>query len=56
MKPARQRPHKGFTVARDMRALLRAVIHVVDGLATWARQVQDGPWREEPRGTVAPPL
>jgi hypothetical protein len=44
----------GFTVARDKRALLRAVVCVVDGLVTRVREVRDGPWHEDARGKVTP--
>jgi len=46
----------GFSVARDKRALLRAVVYVVDGLVTRVREVQDGPWHEDARGKVDLPL
>ncbi|GAA2122618.1 hypothetical protein [Streptomyces synnematoformans] len=46
----------GFTVARDKRALLRAVVYVVDGRVVRVREVRDGPWYEDARGRVVLPL
>ncbi|WP_407563948.1 hypothetical protein [Streptomyces sp. 184] len=46
----------GFTVARDKRELLRAVVYVVDGLVTRVREVQVGAWHEDARGKVTLPL
>ncbi len=46
----------GFTVARDKRALLRAVVYVVDGRVVRVREVRDGPWYEDARGKVVLPL